>query len=607
MLNKYSIRTKVLVILSSIAILAAGISSYLGYQVAEEALTDQAFKQLVAVREMKANHVEDYFTGISDQVLTFSENRMIIEAASAFRAAFRNLETELALDRNQIREYERQLRIYYQDQFLPRLNANLMEQVPLSDYWPEGQTAKILQHLYISANPFETGGKEALDESPDQSSYSQVHALFHPVIRSYLENFGYYDIFLIDHETGHIVYSVFKEVDFGTSLLSGPYRQTNLAKVFLAARDSSTPDFVMLADFAGYHPSYGEQASFIGSPVFEGAELVGVLGFQMPVDRINDIMTTHAQWDSVGLGRSGETYIVGEDFTVRNQSRFLIEDPGVFFRDFGKVASRVQVETIRKLGSSIGLLQVKTEGTVAALGGETGTGQFPDYRGLDVLSAFRPLAIEGVNWAIMSEMDASEALEAATSLRNRVLILLATIIILIFIVSRAFSRSLTDPIRALSITAKHLAEGDLDVEIKKASEDEIGELANVFEVMRSSFRDLVKRQADSIEALSTPLIPLHNDVVVMPVVGSLDLERVQKIRETLVEGLHETGAKFAILDLTAVRDLDANAASGIIRSAQAARLLGARVILTGLQTRLVSTLVDRDLDFEGLESEPRVE
>ena len=603
MLNKYSIRNKVLVILSSTGILAAGISSYLGYRVAKEALTDQAFKQLVAVREMKANHVEDYFTGISDQVLTFSENRMIIEAAKAFRTAFRNIEVELALDKKQIGESERQLRMYYQDQFLPRLNANLVEEVPLSDYWPEGQTAKTLQHLYISSNPFETGGKETLDESPDGSSYSQVHALFHPVIRSYLENSGYYDIFLVDHETGHIVYSVLKEVDFGTSLLSGPYRPTNLAKVFLAARDASTPDFVIFEDFAGYHPSYGGQASFIGSPIFNGTEMVGVLVFQMPVDRINDIMTTHAQWESVGLGRSGETYIVGEDSTVRSQSRFLIEDPDRFFADFGKVASRVQVETIRKLGSSIGLLKVKTEGTMAALKGESGTGEFPDYRGVDVLSAFRPLAIEDVNWAIMSEMDASEALEAATSLKNRVLILLATLTILIFIVSRAFSSSLTRPISALSETARRLAEGDLDVEIEKTSEDEIGELADVFEVMRSSFRDLVRRQADSIEALSTPLIPVHNDVVVMPIVGSLDLERVQKIRETLVEGLHETGAKFAILDLTAVRDLDGNAASGIIRSAQAARLLGARVILTGLQTQLVSTLVDRDLDFEGLESE----
>jgi anti-anti-sigma regulatory factor len=203
----------------------------------------------------------------------------------------------------------------------------------------------------------------------------------------------------------------------------------------------------------------------------------------------------------------------------------------------------------------------------------------------------------------MSEMDSSEALNGATSLRNRVLVLLGILGILIVLVSNAFSRSLTKPLRALTETAKDQTEEDLGVEIKASGTDEIGELTSVFAAVRSSFRDLVKKQADSIEALSTPLIPLHDDVVVMPVVGFLDLERVQKIRETLVEGLHRTGAKFAILDLTAVRDLDTNAASGIIRSAQAARLLGARVILTGLQTHLVTTLVDRDLDFEGLETE----
>jgi hypothetical protein len=53
---------------------------------------------------------------------------------------------------------------------------------------------------------------------PTAAAYSKAHKIYHPLIRSYLEKFKYYDIFLVDHETGNIVYSVYKEVDFGTSL-----------------------------------------------------------------------------------------------------------------------------------------------------------------------------------------------------------------------------------------------------------------------------------------------------------------------------------------------------------------------------------------------------
>ena len=143
MLKSYSIRTKVLVVLSSIGLLAAGISSYLGYRVARQALTDQAFEKLIAVRDMKANHLEDYFDDVSNQVLTFSENRMIIEAAKVLRIAYRELGGELAWDEGQIEEYEQQLRLYYHDQFVPRLNANLQQDAAVSDYWPEEATASL--------------------------------------------------------------------------------------------------------------------------------------------------------------------------------------------------------------------------------------------------------------------------------------------------------------------------------------------------------------------------------------------------------------------------------------------------------------------------------
>ena len=89
----------------------------------------------------------------------------------------------------------------------------------------------------------------------------------------------------------HIVYSVFKEADYATSLLTGPYANSNLGKAFQIARTAKAQSFTYLIDFSPYAPSYNAPASFIVSPIFEQDKLLGVAAFQMSVDQINNIMT----------------------------------------------------------------------------------------------------------------------------------------------------------------------------------------------------------------------------------------------------------------------------------------------------------------------------
>ena len=96
-------------------------------------------------------------------------------------------------------------------------------------------STKKLQYNYISNNPNPLGEKDALASADDGTQYSQWHKKYHPSIQKFLKEFNYYDIFLVDNETGHIVYSVFKELDFATSLKDGPYANTNFARSFVAA------------------------------------------------------------------------------------------------------------------------------------------------------------------------------------------------------------------------------------------------------------------------------------------------------------------------------------------------------------------------------------
>jgi methyl-accepting chemotaxis protein len=598
MTPRLSIRSRTLAVLALVGIAASGTTALLGWWSAREALVEQAFAKLTAVREAKADQVEEYFRSIVDQVVTFSEDQMIVDALRGFAAAFPRAPAEPAVDQDVA------LRLHYEREVLPRLGGASGDGGSLDELYPEDPLARSYQHRYIATNPFPTGAKHQLDDPGDGGDYAALHATYHPRLRRFLERFGYYDLFLIDAEGGRIVYSVYKEIDFATSLDRGPHRESNLAQVFREARGSGSRDFVRLVDYEAYTPSYGARASFIASPVFDGDELLGVLAFQMPIDRINDVMTSNQEWADVGLGQSGECYIVGQDYTLRNESRFLTEDPAGYLDGLHRVGLPAQViASIEAVGSAIGLQEVRTEGAIAAHQGRSGWGTFPDYRGVRVLSAYKPLSLPDVDWVVLSEIDEAEALEPVRRLRDQVLLFQLAIAALVVGVAFTFARSLTRPIERLSRTAAEFAAGRLDAPVDTERKDEIGDLARSLDGMRRSLEELIRHQSEAIEALSTPLIPLQDDVVAMPLVGEMDERRLERVREALVEGLHERGARAAILDLTGLPRLDEGVAAGLVRAARAARLLGAHVVITGIQAETAKTLVGLDLRLEGIQTE----
>jgi anti-anti-sigma regulatory factor/HAMP domain-containing protein len=599
--RRQSIRLRVLGVLGLVVVLSVGTMAVVSYQLGSATLEQQALDQLTAVRELQARQVETYFRIIVDQAVTSSENRMFVDALGEFTQAVSTLTRELRARGTSDDEAELGLRLYYQDEFMPRLASNVDGVEPLDDYWPTDAVARSLQHLFISSNPFDVGSKHLLDASDEGTGYDAVHERYHPLFRSFLERFGYYDIFLVDAASHRIVYSVFKEVDFGTSLERGPHRGSNLAAAYRGAASSRAASSTSLEDFRPYAPSYGAPASFIASPIMDGDDVVGALVFQLPLDRINGVMTSERAWREVGLGETGESYIVGSDFRLRTESRFLVEDfEGYLNAVRGAGVPEATLRSIESQGTAVGLQPVRTEGTERALAGESGVARFDDYRGVPVLSSFRPLDIPGLNWALMSEIDESEALGPLTAQRNRMLVVLTVLLPLLGLLAAWFAGNLTRPIQALSATANRLAEGQLDVAVDVGRDDEIGDLAKSFESMRVSLRDLIDRQNRSIEALSTPLIPIQDGVVVLPIVGELDQTRCDRLRASLTEQLHANGARFAILDLTGVPDLDEDVARGLVRIARSARLLGARAIISGVQPGLALRMADGDVGIEGV-------
>jgi rsbT co-antagonist protein RsbR len=109
--------------------------------------------------------------------------------------------------------------------------------------------------------------------------------------------------------------------------------------------------------------------------------------------------------------------------------------------------------------------------------------------------------------------------------------------------------------------------------------------------------EMIQMQAAVLDQLSTPLIPVSEDILIMPLIGTIDTQRAQKMMETLLQGLVSHQARTAILDITGVPVVDSEVAQGLLRAAQAAQLLGARVVLTGIRPEVAQTLVGIGADL----------
>lgn len=113
---------------------------------------------------------------------------------------------------------------------------------------------------------------------------------------------------------------------------------------------------------------------------------------------------------------------------------------------------------------------------------------------------------------------------------------------------------------------------------------------------------MIQLQAATLAELSTPLIPISDRVMVLPLIGALDTQRTQQVLETLLEGVAERKAEVVIVDITGIRIVDTQVANTLIQAARAVRLLGSRVMLTGIRPEVAQTLIGLGIDLAGLDT-----
>jgi len=231
-----------------------------------------------------------------------------------------------------------------------------------------------------------------------------------------------------------------------------------LSRLWEATASTAEPSFV---DFRKRFEDDTEPLCFIGKRIIGSPAAIGVLALQIPLHDINNIMLEDSPEN--GLGQTGEVYLVGDDYLMRSNSRFF--------------------------PNSVLNTSVKTISAVNAFKDKNGSSLIDDYRAVACLSSFGRLSVRGLNWAVIAEIDYSEAMIPIVSLRNDIIFLSLIICVFLFSIAHFISRTITNPIVKLKNAALMIGKGNLDIRLKPKSADEIGLLTEAFNTMTQQLRE----------------------------------------------------------------------------------------------------------------------
>ena len=325
LLSRVSIQSKLLVMLLLTSVLSAAIVGAIGYQSGRNSLRTSAFDRLTEIRQSQSRQLQTGVQDLKNSLVIYSRGSTTTQAVEAFTAGFDQLGASTISPAQQ-----QSLADYYTNQFAKEENKETGEQVDVEALLPDSPAQRYLQAYYTA--PFSDWDQAIkFDDARDGSAWSAANARFNDFFREIVTRFEFEDALLLDTR-GNVVYSAYKGVDLGTNVFTGPYKGGLLTSAYQQALDSNSVDYVGLTDFGDYEPA-DEPTAWFMSPVGPQGRVDGVLALQFPISKMNRLMTMDRRWEDSGMGKTGETFIVGPDDLMRSDSRLFLEDPEAYKRD----------------------------------------------------------------------------------------------------------------------------------------------------------------------------------------------------------------------------------------------------------------------------------
>lgn len=516
----------------------------LNFAVTDRLLRDDIVEELGAIQDSRAQAIGVGIGQIMDTVAILAADRTVVDALVGFRDGVAELDAgESRLDPAERARVE----TYYRDLLAdPDLAARLAAtglDLPSADQAVPDDVASYLQLHYLVDAPDGRDARAAIDDPGDGSRYTEVHARFHPSLRERASTMQARDVMLVTAEDPRVVYTVGKGPDLGTDPVNGIFADGDLRDVLVDGLPRVAAGEPVAVDVRPYLGAAGEPLLFVAAAVLDGRELVGAVVVQFPVDRLNLLMTAGGRWDEVGLGATGETFVVGRDLRLRSEVRSWIEDPDGHLADLRSRGLDEVADAAAALGTTVSVESVASPHVRAALDGRRFVGASTNSRSDDVFATAAPLGVAGLDWVVVAEISRSEATDAS---RNQLVLLAVLVVVGILAVAAVGSwlaRMLARPVPPLLAAAERVADGDLEVDLDDRSRDEFGYLARRLRSYASALsaqEEVLREQHRAVDELFGALLPTRTVAAVRDgATGPCELSDTATVVVVTIDGVPE--------------------------------------------------------------------
>ena len=496
-----AVLTRMFVLVAFLAVLVVGVVSFLG---ARSVFSETINSQLASIASDRAEAVSSELDRAKADVATVARDASIALATREIAEAFVELDSaDGTLEPGQ-------------EQALEQFYASGTTEIGVStasDLVPLGTPARYLQFHYIVDNPFGADQRSELVDAEDGSMYSAAHSTYHPMLAERARLMGAADLLLIGRDTGDsVVYSVDKRVDFGTSLLAGPYSDTSLAAAVTDQLSSVPVGEAIVVDFEPYVPHGGLPTMFVAASITDQTEIVGSVVVALPRSRLDDVTTFGGRWSDVLSEETAEVYLVGSDKLMRTVSRYWIDDPTAYLASLASAGYSDDVEArIIAYESTVLAQPADTEAVATALDGGTFLGDDVNYLDDKTFTFAEPLHVSGLDWVIVAEMSAEQARSFLVDYGWSLLLLALITIPIAAIAAFVIARRLTRPIGPLATVSDAIAGGDVEAQVPDLGRNEYGDVGNrinaISAKIRASDAEREERNREIMQVLLAALPP----------------------------------------------------------------------------------------------------
>ncbi|MGB5919308.1 methyl-accepting chemotaxis protein [Arcobacter sp.] len=430
---------------------------------------NEKLNQLKSIVSAKQQHISDYFKTIEGLLVSTANSASTQEAMKNLIRGFYTIGNDV----QNIDEVKKEILEHYKNSYVNKINfdlPNVPKKRALEEYLPKNKNGLMSQYIYIIKNEAKIGEKNKMSQTTlFLNNYTFAHQRFHPTFNTLLEKFSLYDVVLVDM-MGNVIYTTAKEKDFGTNLKEGVYSNSALAKVNEKAYKLEKGK-VVFSDFKPFEPSYNMPASFLASPIFNSENRrIGNLIIELSPTSIDKIMNFDGKYEESGLGDTGFSYLLGSDYKMRSNHRFI---------------KNIDNKSVKNAATTISLYEIKNDLVTQALKNKTGVGITVDNKGNDVLTAYTGIKVFEQQWAIISQIQEDEALKDIFNLNITLMIISVIVLIIILTISITVLRNtILKPLKnfenGIISFFKYLNNETKQIDyLDDSSEDELGKMSKV--------------------------------------------------------------------------------------------------------------------------------